>query len=95
MADYLSMKSYLEKSSLHYFNFSPNSEKAIKAVIHHLPPDTPVEDISSSLEDLGSIVIKVNKWPLEQHPTKPLGNPPSLPYYLKKKHKLSRDIEAE
>jgi hypothetical protein len=30
-------KSYLEKNSIQYFAFSPNSEKPIKAVIHHLP----------------------------------------------------------
>jgi hypothetical protein len=47
------MKSYLEKNNLHYFTFSSNSEKPIKAVIQHLPPDMPVEDISNNLEDLG------------------------------------------
>jgi hypothetical protein len=30
-------ESYLEKNNLHYFNFPPNSEKPIKAVIHHFP----------------------------------------------------------
>jgi hypothetical protein len=52
MADYSAMKSYLETNNLRYFTFSPNSEKPIKAVIHHLPPDTQAEDISNSLEDL-------------------------------------------
>jgi hypothetical protein len=37
MANYSTMKSYLEKNNLHCFTFSPNSEKPIKAVIHHLP----------------------------------------------------------
>jgi hypothetical protein len=46
MADYSAMKSYLEKNNLQYFTFSPNSEKPIKAVIHHLHPDMPIEDIS-------------------------------------------------
>jgi hypothetical protein len=45
------MKSFLEKKNLHYFTFSPNSEKPIKAAICHFPPDTPVEDISNTLED--------------------------------------------
>jgi DNA replicative helicase MCM subunit Mcm2 (Cdc46/Mcm family) len=49
MADYLAMKSYLEKHNLQYFTFSPNSEKPIKAVIRHLPPD--------SLEDMDFNVI--------------------------------------
>jgi hypothetical protein len=53
------MKSYLEKHNLHYFTFSPNSEKSIEAVIRHLPPDTPAEDISNSLEDVGFNVINV------------------------------------
>jgi hypothetical protein len=55
------MKSYLEKNNLQYFTFSPNSEKPIKAVIRHLPPDTPAEDISSSLENLGFSVINVRQ----------------------------------
>jgi hypothetical protein len=59
MADYSAMKSYLEKNNPHYFTFSPNSEKPIKATIRHLPPDTAVEDISNSLEDLGFNVINV------------------------------------
>jgi hypothetical protein len=45
MADYSAIKSYLEKYNLHYFTFSPYSEKPMKAVILHLPPDTPAEDI--------------------------------------------------
>jgi hypothetical protein len=55
------MKLYLEKYYLHYFTLSPNSEKPIKAVICHLSPDTPVEEISSSLEDLGFNVINVRQ----------------------------------
>jgi hypothetical protein len=47
--DYSAMKSYLEKNNLHYFNFPPNSEKHMKAVNRHLPPDTPPENISNSL----------------------------------------------
>jgi hypothetical protein len=39
MVDYSAMKSYLEKDNLHFFTFSPNSKKPIKAVICHLPPD--------------------------------------------------------
>jgi hypothetical protein len=61
MADYLAMKSYLEKNNLHYFIFFPNSEKPIKAIIHHLPPDMPAEVISNSLEDLGFNVIKARQ----------------------------------
>jgi hypothetical protein len=59
MAIYSAMKFYLEKNNLRYFTTSPNSERPIKAVIRHLPPDTPAEDISNSLEDLGFNIIYV------------------------------------
>jgi hypothetical protein len=59
MADYSAMKLYLEKHNLHYFTFSPNFEKSIKAVNRRLLPDEPAEDISNSLEDLGFSVINV------------------------------------
>jgi hypothetical protein len=61
MADYSSMKWYLEKNNLRYVTLSPNSEKTIKAVIRHLPQDTPAEDISNNLEGLGFNVINVRK----------------------------------
>jgi hypothetical protein len=59
MTDYSAMQSYLAKNNLRYFTFSPNSEKPVKVVIRHLPPDTPAEDISNSLEILGFNVINV------------------------------------
>jgi hypothetical protein len=61
MAEYSAIKSYLEKNNLHYFTFPPNSKKPIKAIIRHLPPDMPAEDISNSLEDLGSNIINVRQ----------------------------------
>jgi hypothetical protein len=61
MPDYSTMKSYMEKDYLHYFTFFLDSKKPMKAVIHHLPPDMPTEDISNSLEDLGFNVIKVRQ----------------------------------
>jgi Leucine-rich repeat (LRR) protein len=91
------MISYLEKHNLQYFSFSPNSEKNIKAVMRHLPPDTPADIISSSLEDLGFNVINVRQLTtIEDHQMeKPSGKPPSIPCYLKKERKISRDIQAE
>jgi hypothetical protein len=61
ITDYSAMKSYLEKNNLQYFTFPPNSEKPIKAVIRHLPPNTPEEFISNSLEGLGFSVINVRQ----------------------------------
>jgi hypothetical protein len=60
LADYSTMKSYLEKNNLHCFTFSLNFEEPIKAVIRHLPQDTPSEEISNSLDDLGFNVISVD-----------------------------------
>jgi hypothetical protein len=83
------MKSYLEKNNLHYFIFSKNSEKPIKEAIHHLPPDTPVEDISSSLDDLGFNVTNMRQMSHSkstQQPN-PHGNSPSILCYLNKKQK--------
>jgi hypothetical protein len=53
------MKSFLEKDNLQYFTFSPNSGKPIMAVIHHLPPDMPSEDVSNRFENLSFNVINV------------------------------------
>jgi hypothetical protein len=61
MTDYSVIKSYLQKNNLHYFTFSPHSEKPINTVIHHLPPDMPAKDISNNLEDLGFNIIKVRQ----------------------------------
>jgi hypothetical protein len=61
MEDYLAMKYYLEKNNLHYFTFSPNSEKPMKVVIYQLPQDTPVEYVCNSLEDLGCNIINVRQ----------------------------------
>jgi hypothetical protein len=63
MGDYSAMKSYLEKNNIHYFTFSPNSGKPIKAVIRHLPPGTPAEDISNGLENSAFNVINARQMP--------------------------------
>jgi hypothetical protein len=55
------MKYYLEKSNLHSITSFPNCQKPSKAVIRHFPPDTPAEDVSNSLEDLGFDVISVRQ----------------------------------
>jgi hypothetical protein len=61
MAVYSASKCYLVKNNLHYFTFSPKSKKPIMAVIRHLPPDTPAENTSNSLQDLDFNVINVRQ----------------------------------
>jgi hypothetical protein len=61
MADYAAVRAHLENKNLSYYTFHPKSEKPIKAVIRHLPSDTPAEDISNGLQDLGFSVISVRQ----------------------------------
>jgi hypothetical protein len=98
MADYTSIISYLEKNNLQYFTSSPNFEKPIKAVIRHLPPDTPEEDISNSLEGLGFNVTNVRQMAATR--TAPNGqiHVETLSLFivtLKSRNKISRDIQAK
>jgi hypothetical protein len=82
MADYLAVKSYLQKYNLHYFTFSPNSEKPIKTVVRHVPPDTPAEDISNSLEDLGFNVTRVRQLTTNRRPPNGQTHVETLPLFL-------------
>jgi hypothetical protein len=61
MADFQSVKSYFNSHNLSYFPFFPKDEKTIKAVIRHLPQNTPAQDISDELVNLGLDVINVKQ----------------------------------
>jgi hypothetical protein len=98
MEDYSAIESYLEENNLQYFTFSPNSEKTMTAVIHHHPSGMPAEDISNGLEDFGFNVMNMRQNDSHLKSTQlrtPSCTPASIPCYLNKKHKISRDIEAE
>jgi hypothetical protein len=53
MADFQAIKTYFGNPNLSYLSFFPKSEKPIKAVIRHLPHNTPAEDISDAPMSLG------------------------------------------
>jgi hypothetical protein len=59
--NYQSVKTYFETNNLSYYTIYPKSEKPIKAVIRHLPVNTPAEDIAEGLVDLGFDVISVKQ----------------------------------
>jgi hypothetical protein len=59
MADFERVKSHFTNNNLSYYSFYPKSQKPIKAVISHLPPNTPAEDISDRLVNRGFDVISV------------------------------------
>jgi hypothetical protein len=61
MEDLSAIKKHLESTNLSYFTFFPKSEKPIKAVICHLPSNTPAQDISDGLMDLGFDIISVKQ----------------------------------
>jgi hypothetical protein len=60
LTDFAAVKSYLESRNLAYFTY-PKSLKPIKAVLRHLPTDTPAEDISDGLIDAGFDIISVKQ----------------------------------
>jgi hypothetical protein len=61
MADYSAITAYFVSNHLHYYTFNRKSEKLIKAVIRQLPGDTPAEDISNGLQDLGFSILSVKQ----------------------------------
>jgi hypothetical protein len=61
MVDYQAVKNYFDTQSLPYFTFFPKSQKPIKAVIRHLPHNTPAEDIAEGLGDIGFDVFSVKQ----------------------------------
>jgi hemin uptake protein HemP len=79
---YSAIESYLEKNNLQYFTSTPNSEKPIKAVIRHLLPDTPAEDISNSLESLGFRVINMRQLTTNRRAPNRQTHLESLPLFL-------------
>jgi hypothetical protein len=61
MADFQSIKSHFDANNLSYYLFCLKSEKTFKAVIRHLPYNTPAEGISGGPVGLGSDVISVKQ----------------------------------
>jgi hypothetical protein len=61
MEDYLILKKHLDQNQTHYYTFHPKAEKPIKAVIRHLPGETPAEDIANELLASGYKVHNVRQ----------------------------------
>jgi hypothetical protein len=59
MVDYQAVKSHFNNNHLACFTFFPKSKKPVKAVLRHLPSNTPEQDISDGLVDLGFDVVSV------------------------------------
>jgi hypothetical protein len=65
---FLAVKSHFESNNLSYFTFYPKHDKPIKAVIRHLPQNTPAEDICDGLVNLGFDVISVKQMTTTRRP---------------------------
>jgi hypothetical protein len=61
MTDFEAVKSYFSTRNLSYYFFFPKSQKAIKAILRHIPSNTPASDISEGLVTLGFDVISVKQ----------------------------------
>jgi hypothetical protein len=61
LADFAAAKSHLKTYNLPYFTFYPKYLKPFKAVIRHIPMNTPAEDISEGLMELGFVIISVKQ----------------------------------
>jgi hypothetical protein len=57
MADFQSVKFHFDSQNISYYSFFPKAVKTIRAVIRHLPQNTPAEDISDGLTSLGFDVV--------------------------------------
>jgi hypothetical protein len=61
MVDFQAVKSHFDSCSLSYYSFFPKADKPIKAVIRHIPINTPAEDIAEGLGDSGFDVVSVRQ----------------------------------
>jgi hypothetical protein len=61
MVNYLVVKAHFDTNKLAYITFYPVSKKAMKALIRHLPQNSPPEDVSDGLVDLGLDIITVKQ----------------------------------
>jgi hypothetical protein len=59
MVNYQAVKAHFDNNSIAYFTFFPKSEKPVRAVLRHLPSNTPAQDTPDGLVDLGFDVVSV------------------------------------
>lgn len=82
MADFEAVKTHFTNNSLSFYSFYPKSQKPIKAVIRHLPPNTPAEDISEGLMNRGFDVISVKQMTSNRRSSTEGATARNLPLFL-------------
>jgi hypothetical protein len=97
MTDFDAVKSYFSNQNLSYYSFFPKSQKPIKAVLRHLPINTPAKDISDALVTLGFDVVSVKQMTTSRRsPSQEAAsrNLPLVPHHPPEDGKISRDLYA-
>jgi hypothetical protein len=79
VVDFQAVKLHFESNHLSFYSF-PKSDKPIKAVIRHLPNNTPAEDIAEGLGDIGFDVVSMRQMSTSRR--SPEGTPVTLPLFL-------------
>jgi hypothetical protein len=82
LVDFQSIKSYFNQHQLSYFSFFPKSEKPIKAVIRHLPINTPEENTSDGPVNLSFDIISVKQMTTTCRSSPYDPKPTNLPHFL-------------
>jgi hypothetical protein len=80
MVDFKAVKAHFDSQNLSYYSFFHKSEKPIKAVIRHLPINTPAEDIAEGLVCLGFDVVSVKQMSPARRSLE--GTPVTFPLFL-------------
>jgi hypothetical protein len=94
MEDYTGLKTHLEETKRNYYTFHPKDEKTIKAVIRHLPIDTPAEDTAKEMLAMDYKVQSVKQITTRQKPEGgQLTHPAALPHHTRAGRKISRYIQ--
>jgi hypothetical protein len=81
-AVFQSVKSHFDAHNLSYYSFYQKSEKPMKAVICHLPHNTPAEDISDGLVSLEFDFINVKQMTATRRSTSDGSTTINLPLFL-------------
>jgi hypothetical protein len=81
MSDFSEIRAHFESRNLPHYRFYPKFLKPIKAVIRHLPSNTPAEDISDGLMELRYDVISVKQMTSSRRSLGE-GTPALLPLFL-------------
>jgi hypothetical protein len=82
LEDFKAVKFHFDNKLLLYFTFYPKSEKPIKAVIRHLPHNTPAKNISDGLVSLGFDVVSVKQMTTTRRSPPEESKVSSLPLFL-------------